>query len=169
MPTLTSDARWDSSGITSEAVARLVAVLNASIDAIITIDSRGIIDAVNPATERIFGYTADELLGNNVSMLMSARDARVHDRYLQNYSHEGTTNIIGIGREVEAQRKDGSVFPCDLAVTEFCIDGERMFTGILRDVSGASSRADRSPSSPGRISPCRTIVGPRTHHLDDCP
>lgn len=115
--------------------ARLFAVLNTSVDAIVTINEHGIIDSINPATEHIFGYSAAEMIGRNVSMLMPSPHDEAHDGYMARYLKEGSPRIIGIGREVEARRSDGTVFPCDLAVSEFEIDGKRMFTGIMRDVS----------------------------------
>jgi two-component system sensor kinase FixL len=121
------------------AESRLHALLDAAIDAIITIDQHGIVDSVNPATLRMFGYSADELIGSNVSMLMPSPDRERHDSYLQRYLMTGEARIIGIGREVEGLRKDGSVFPADLAVSEFKLDGQRMFTGLVRDISDRRS------------------------------
>lgn len=93
-----------------DAEPRLHALLDAAIDAIITIDQHGIIDSINPATLRMFGYSAGELLGSNVKMLMPSPDSERHDGYLQRYLMTGEARIIGIGREVEGRRKDGSVF-----------------------------------------------------------
>jgi two-component system sensor kinase FixL len=118
-----------------DAEPRLRALLHATVDAIITIDQHGIIESVNPATERLFGYSASELLGSNVSMLMASPHRERHDSYLQRYLMTGERRIIGLGREVEARRKDGSAFPVDLAVTEFEVHGTRMFTGLVRDIS----------------------------------
>ncbi len=112
---------------------RLSAILNAATDAIITIDAYGRIDSVNPATERIFGYTAAELIGQNVALLMPSPYREEHDRYLADYLKTGINHILGISREVLAQRKDGTVFPVDLAVSELV--PLHMFTGILRDIS----------------------------------
>lgn len=112
---------------------RLRAVLESAVDAIITIDHRGIVHSVNPATERMFGYTAAEIVGNNVSMLMPSPYHEEHDEYLGRYLRTGEKHIIGIGREVEARRKDGTVFAIDLAVSE--VEPGRIFTGIVRDIS----------------------------------
>lgn len=136
MPTLGADGHASAHlADGSEAGARLWAVLDAAVDAIITIDDNGIIDAVNPATESMFGYDSAEMLGNNVSMLMPDSHRHAHDGYMRHYLDTGERRIIGIGREVEGRRKDGSLFPCDLAVSEFFLKGRRMFTGILRDVT----------------------------------
>jgi PAS domain S-box-containing protein len=112
---------------------RLQAILNTVVDAIITIDRRGIIQAVNPATERMFGYAAAEMVGQSVNMLMPSPYREEHDDYLERYARTGEKHIIGISREVDARRKDGSVFPTDLAVSE--IEDLGLFTGIHRDLT----------------------------------
>jgi two-component system CheB/CheR fusion protein len=112
---------------------RLEAILNTAVDAIITIDQRGIIQSVNPATERMFGYAVAEMLGQNVKMLMPAPYHEEHDRYLADYLRTGVKKIIGIGREVIARRDDGSTFPVDLAISE--IPHLKLFTGMIRDVT----------------------------------
>jgi two-component system CheB/CheR fusion protein len=114
---------------------RLRGVLDAAVDAIITIDPHGIIQSVNAATERMFGYTAAEMVGHNVKMLMPPPYHGEHDGYLTRYLQTGQKHIIGIGREVQGRRKDGSVYPIDLAVSEIASQGQRNFTGILRDLS----------------------------------
>jgi PAS domain S-box-containing protein len=115
--------------------ARLEAVVKTAVDAIITIDATGTIESVNPSTERMFGLTAEELVGRNVSILMPSPYRQEHDSYLHRYLETGEKHIIGIGREVVGRRKDGGEFPIDLAVSEFTINGRRMFTGIIRDIS----------------------------------
>jgi two-component system sensor kinase FixL len=135
VPTITSDRLDRLSSRSENADTRLRALLDAAVDAIVTIDHRGVIESVNPAAERMFGYAASEMLGSNVSMLMTEEHSRAHDGYIQRFLMTGERHIIGIGREVEAQRKDGSVFPVDLAVTEFELSGERMFMGLIRDIS----------------------------------
>jgi PAS domain S-box-containing protein len=108
--------------------ARLAAVLETAVDAIITIDQHGIVQSVNPATERMFGLRAEQIVGRNVSMLMPAPYALEHDGYMERYLRSGERRIIGIGREVAARRGDGSVFPVDLAVSE--VQPGKLFTGI---------------------------------------
>lgn len=109
--------------------------METAVDAIITIDEAGRIESANPATEALFGYSAAELLGNSVNMLMAGGDASAHDRHMARYRGGGEAHIIGIGREVTARRKDGSTFPVHLAVGEMTEGGRRMFTGMMRDLS----------------------------------
>ena len=113
---------------------RLRSILDTAVDAVFTIDEHGIIESVNPAGERIFGYQADEIIGRNVNLLMPEPFASEHTGYIQRYLRTGNAKIIGIGREVQGKRKDGSIFPADLAVSTFR-DGKQLFTGILRDIS----------------------------------
>ena len=119
------------------------AIVNTVIAGIITIDEQGIIETVNPATERIFGYAAAALIGHNVSMLMPPRDRAQHDGYVANYLNTGNAKIIGIGREVLGKRKNGEIFPIDLSISEPYWSGKRMFTGIIRDVT-ERKRAEKS-------------------------
>ncbi len=126
---------WDRKLDAGKNNSRLETVLNNAVDAIITIDERGRIDSANQATKKLFGYDPEELLGKNVNILMPSPYQEEHDGYLQNYVGGGPAKIIGIGREVVGQRKDGSIFPMHLAVSEFHDDGRRMFTGIVRDIS----------------------------------
>ncbi len=111
----------------------LQAILDNSVDAIITIDYQGIIQSVNSAAARMFGYTIAELVGQNVKMLMTSPDCEAHDSYLARYLQTGEKHILGISRETQARRKDGSVFPTELAVSE--IKHLRLFTGIHRDLT----------------------------------
>ncbi|MDA8230013.1 MAG: PAS domain S-box protein [Magnetospirillum sp.] len=125
-----------------DAQARIDAVFGAAADGIITIDEAGIIAAFNPAAERIFGYSAAEVIGRNVSMLMPEPFRSAHDGYLRHYLATGEARIIGIGREVQGLRKDGSVFPMDLAVGEARMAGRRVFAGIIRDITERKRTAD---------------------------
>jgi two-component system CheB/CheR fusion protein len=113
--------------------SQLRAILSTASDAIVTIDQRGIIVSANPATERIFGYGPNELVGQNVSILMPTPYCHEHGQYLTRYLATREAKIIGIGREVMGMRKDGSIFPIDLAVSEVGQLG--LFTGIIRDIS----------------------------------
>ena len=115
---------------------RLHGVLETAVNAIVIINEKGVMDTVNRAAERVFGYTREEMLGRNVSMLMPSPYAEKHNSYLRNYITTGEKKIIGIGREAIGRRKDGSVFPIDLSVGEVQMpDGRRVFTGIIRDLS----------------------------------
>jgi PAS domain S-box-containing protein len=129
----TRRAQMDEQLRESEATAR--AIIESAVDAIITIDEHGSIEAVNPATVRIFGYAAGELLGRNVSMLMPSPYTEEHDGYIGRYLETGERRVIGIGREVTGRRKDGSTFPMDLAVCEVHLAGRRLFSGTIRDIS----------------------------------
>ncbi len=111
------------------------AVLRTAVDPIIIIDQDGVMAHVNEATEQLFGYEADELIGRNVSSLMPEPHRSAHDGYLQSYLVTGEARIIGIGREVEALRADGSTVPVALAVSEIKLDGRSWFTGILHDLT----------------------------------
>jgi two-component system CheB/CheR fusion protein len=124
--------------------ARMRAIVSTAVDAIVTIDQRGRIDSCNPATERLFGYRAAEMIGKNIKMLMPQPYRREHDGYIRRYIRTGLAQIIGIGREVMGQRKDGSIFPLALAVSELRLGGggRRMYTGIMHDLT-ARRRLER--------------------------
>ncbi len=111
------------------------AICETAVDAIITINEMGIIESINPAGEKLFGYQAEELMGRNVKCLMPSPDRERHDQYLENYRRTGIKKIIGIGREVFAMRKDGSTFPMRLAVSEVWLGKRRIFTGQVHDIS----------------------------------
>jgi PAS domain S-box-containing protein len=112
---------------------RLQAILDTAADAIITIDHHGIIRSVNAATTKMFGYAIDKLIGQSVDLLMPQTHRGTHDRYIVRYLQTGEKHIIGTSREIDAQRKDGSVFPTELAVSE--IKHLKLFTGIHRDLT----------------------------------
>jgi two-component system, LuxR family, sensor kinase FixL len=114
---------------------RMRAILDTAADAIITIDQRGIIESVNAATERLFGYCAAELLGRNVNLLMPEPFHSEHGAYLKQYLRTGIARIIGIGREVTGLRKNQVAFPINLSVSEVRVGGRRLFTGIVHDLT----------------------------------
>ncbi|HEX5958074.1 MAG TPA: PAS domain S-box protein, partial [Hyphomicrobiaceae bacterium] len=114
---------------------KLKAILDSAAAAVVTIEATGRIETINPAVERMFGYSASELLGRNVSLLMPEPYRSQHDTYLAKYLATGRRQIIGIGREVAGLRKDGSTFPMHLSVGEFKIGTKRLFTGTIVDLS----------------------------------
>jgi two-component system sensor kinase FixL len=126
-----------------ESEARMRAIVDTAVDAIITIDEKGLVERVNPRAEEMFGYTGAELAGKNVSMLMPAPYHDLHDGYLAHYRQTGEKKIIGIGREVVGLRKDGTMFPMDLSVAEMHFGQRRMFTGIVRDITERKQAEDK--------------------------
>lgn len=125
------------------AEARWRAVFDSAVDGIVVIDGRGRIEAFNAAAERMFGYTEGELLGQNISMLMPEPHRSSHDGYIAHHLKTGQKKIIGIGRAVNALRRDGHAFPVHLSVGEFVIDGEVHFSGILHDLSRRTELEER--------------------------
>jgi len=115
--------------------ARLRAILETAVEGIITIDDRGLVESMNPSAQQLFQYTEDELKGKNVAILMPSPYREEHDGYLAAYKQTGTAKIIGIGREVTGRRKDGSLFPMHLAVSEVPLSTGRIFTGFVHDLS----------------------------------
>jgi len=115
--------------------ARLRSIVDTAVDGIITIDETGTVETINPSAERTFGYSANEVIGRNVSMLMPEPYHSEHDGYLKRFRRTGERRIIGIGREVRGRRKDGSEFPMDLAVSAASVGKRRIFTGLVRDIS----------------------------------
>ncbi|HEX2727150.1 MAG TPA: PAS domain S-box protein, partial [Beijerinckiaceae bacterium] len=118
-----------------EREARLQSILDTVPEALITIRKDGAIESFSRSAETLFGYTADEVIGQNVNMLMPSPYREEHDGYLERYLRTAEKRIIGIGRVVSAQRKDGSVFPMELAVGEVIVGGEQLFTGFIRDLT----------------------------------
>lgn len=119
----------------TESLKRTEVISNNVLDAIITIDTTATIVTCNSSCERIFGWTPQEMIGRNVKTLMPEPYQSEHNTYLSNYVGGGAPQIIGRGREATALRKDGTVFPIELGVTEISFDNERLFVGILRDIS----------------------------------
>ena len=118
-----------------EAAVRLKAIVETAVDGIITIDEQGIVESMNSAAERIFGYTHDEIVGQNISALMSVPERDEHSHHLEEYLRTGRQKILGTIREVRGRRKDGSLFPMELAVSETRLGARRIFTGIVRDIT----------------------------------
>ncbi len=118
-----------------ESSAQIQAIVQTVLDGVITIDEAGTINAFNPAAEQIFQYKAHEVIGRNVSSLMPEPDHSRHDSYLSNHLKTGEKKIIGKGREVKGKRKDGSIFPMELAVNATAIEGKVAFVGVVKDIS----------------------------------
>jgi two-component system sensor kinase FixL len=118
-----------------ENAALLVAIIQNAIDGIITIDERGLIESINPAGCKLFDYMPEEVIGKNISMLMPPPDKEQHDDYLRRYQRTGQPHIIGIGREVTGLKKDGSLFPFRLGISEVQYSGRKIYTGFIHDLS----------------------------------
>ena len=124
------------SGARPEFGAQMVeAALQTAVGAIVIIDDRGLIQNMNSACEKVFGFVAQELIGNNVSMLMPEPYRSRHDGYVKHHLDTGERRIIGIGRQVMGRRKSGAIFPMHLSVSAFEAEGRRYFTGIIIDLA----------------------------------
>ncbi len=119
---------------------QLNAIINNAVDGIITINERGIMQMVNPAAAMLFGYESEELIGQNVSVIASSPHRKEHDSYINKYMETGRKKVIGIGREVMGQRKDGSTFPCLLSVSEIDLGNRRLFAGMIHDLTEQKAR-----------------------------
>jgi len=126
----------------SDALA-LDAILKSAAAGIVTIDSVGTIQSINPYALLMFGYEEHELIGKNVSVLMPEPDHTGHDRYISRYLETGESRVMGVGREVTGLRRDATTFPLHLSVGEFRDEGEVYFTGVLLDLT-AQKEAERS-------------------------
>ena len=119
----------------ADAAPEWKALLDAAVDAIIVIDHRGRIETFNSAAEIIFGFSAEDVLGKNVSLLMPEPYRSKHDDYIRNYLDSGNAKIIGLGRDVEGKRRSGTTFPIGLSVGEIPTGGKPKFVGIIRDIT----------------------------------
>lgn len=119
------------------------ALIGFAVDGIMIIDERANVRVFNKACEQLFGYTAAEVIGRNINILMPEPYRHEHDNYLSHYLTTGEKHIIGIGREVQGKRKDGSVFPMNLSVGEGYVRGDRVFLGIITDISKRLEREQR--------------------------
>lgn len=120
----------------TDAASQLEAIIETATDGIITINESGVIELVNPAAAQLFGYSQEELLGRSINQLMPSPHAQQHDNYLQRYMQTGEARIIGIGREVKGKKKDGTLFPIRLSISEVPTkQGKRLFTGIVHDLT----------------------------------
>jgi len=147
--------------------ARYRAIVDSSVASIICIDERGIVQSVNPATTTILGYQADELLGANVSIIMPDDHASRHDGYLEGYRKTGVGKIIGIGRELTARRKDGSMIDVELSIGEWRDDsGRRFFAGALRDIS-ERKRVEEELTQTRRLEFVGRLAAATTHDFNN--
>ena len=115
--------------------AKTQAMLALAVEGMVTIDARGIIQTVNQTAARLFGYSVEDMIGQNVTLLMSEPYKREHNGYLRRFHETGKSRIIGLRREVEGQRKDGTTFPLELTVREVIINDQPLFTGIFHDIT----------------------------------
>ncbi|WP_423148153.1 PAS domain-containing sensor histidine kinase [Rubrolithibacter danxiaensis] len=123
--------------------ALLNAIIENAIDGIITIDNRGIVESINPSACKLFGYTPEEVIGKNVSMLMPEPDHSLHDGYIERYQRTHKPHIIGIGREVRGLKKDGSIFPFRLGVSEVKFFGREIYAGFIHDLTREKAAEER--------------------------
>lgn len=149
MPCATGSATTGS--VTADVQSRLQAVIDTAVDGMIIIDAVGHILMYNPACEQLFGYTREEVLGENVKILMPSPYREEHDRYIEAYKATGDAKIIGIGREVLGRRKDGTVFPMELSVGETGSGEDRVFIGIIRDITARKKSEEDLRDSEGRL------------------
>lgn len=154
-----------------DASSRTRAILDQELDAILTIDPHGTIESVNRATTEVFGYPEEELIGRNVSTLMPPPYADHHDEYLAAYVATRQAKIIGIGREVPCQRRDGSIFPGHLSVSEVQLEGRVLYTGIMRDLTerkereAALKQAEKRARAAEELASVGTLVAGLAHEI----
>ncbi|WP_158827987.1 sensor histidine kinase [Mucilaginibacter lacusdianchii] len=134
-----------------ENAALLNAIIDNAIDGIITINERGVVETINPSACKLFGYQPNEVIGKNISMLMPQPDQAQHDEYIRRYDRTGNPHIIGIGREVQGLRKDGSVFPFRLGVSEVQFSGRKIYTGFIHDLSREKEAEERLKEYAGQL------------------
>lgn len=152
--------------------AHLRSILATVPDAMIIIDELGIILSFSAAAEKMFGYAEQEVIGENVSMLMPSPDRERHDGYLKNYRDTARKKIIGIGRVTTARHRDGSSFPIELSVGEAWVDGQRVFTGFIHDITQRQEQQLRlrdlqtELAHVGRLSEMGTLASSLAHELN---
>ena len=129
-----------------ENLAVLSGFVTNAIDGIIIINQYGIVSTINPSACKLFGYTPEQVVGNNVSMLMPQPDRSQHDAYIERYRRTHLPRIIGIGREVMGLRSDGTQFPFRLGVSEVIYDGKSIFVGFIHDLTQQKSDEEQLKS-----------------------
>jgi len=147
-----------------ENAALLKAIIENAIDGIITINENGIVESINPAATRLFMYSPEEVIGNNVSMLMPQPYRAEHDEYIHRYQRTGVPHIIGIGREVIGLRKDGSRFPFRLAVSDVPFTGRKIYAGFIHDLSREKEAEEKLKDYTGQL---EELVEQRTQSLKE--
>jgi two-component system, LuxR family, sensor kinase FixL len=159
-------------GAVSTGESHLRSILATVPDAMVIIDERGSILSFSAAARKMFGYSEDEVLGENVSLLMPSPDRERHDSYLQNYARTGERKIIGIGRVTTARHRDGYTFPIELSIGEAEVDGRRIFTGFIRDLTERQHAEMRLQdlqaelAHVGRVSEVGTLASALAHELN---
>ena len=152
--------------------SHLRSILATVPDAMVVIDETGHILSFSAAAERMFGYTEEEVLGENVSMLMPSPDRERHDSYLENYRGTGERKIIGIGRVTTARHRDGYTFPIELSVGEAWLDEKRIFTGFIHDITQRQNVERRLQdlqselAHVGRVSEMASFASSLAHELN---
>jgi two-component system sensor kinase FixL len=145
---------------------QLRSILESAPDPIVVIDERGIIQSFNAASVKTFGYSADEVVGKNVSMLMPSPDRERHDSYIERYLITGEAHIIGIGREITARRKNGTTFPARLAISEARVGNRRLFTGFLQNLSAQKKAEEALVESAHRLRDTQAQLYHASRHGD---
>jgi len=143
--------RADAENALRHSEAQLRAIFDTAVDGIIIIDDRGGIESFNPAAQRLFGYTVEEVRGKNVKVLMPASQRDQHDGYMSTYLNTGERKIIGIGREVTGLRRDGTTFPANLSVSEFFVGAEKKYAGFVQDISARKKAEETLLEEESRI------------------
>ena len=152
--------------------SHLRSILATVPDAMVVIDEQGLILSFSAAAERLFGYSEAEVIGENVSMLMPSPDRERHDSYLDRYRATGERKIIGIGRVTTARHREGTTFPIELSVGEARVDGKRIFTGFIHDITQrqqtmlAMQDLQAELAHVGRLSEMGTLASSLAHELN---